>query len=792
MIRNKLDLHATLQFCTPKRRAQQQLFFPTKTKQNTFSTYSKTNTMEATRFRTIGSWLAVFGTLVVLMAQTSFAQVVALPISANSNTQFGRLSWYANLTTLMGANFTFTGNTAFGVYGQTNTAQGFGIFGSSQVNGGYGGAAMSHTGGGAINRGFWALASNKDPSNQTASTYRSIALELGANEFALTGYSGLAILVDSGDVKLGTLSNTTYVNNLTITGTVVGLTGNNRFTQANTGDKVIIDSSTAAAVHGIISGSGNTDPVFLGTSAGVGYLFKGDATGGGGLLDLAKSGTSVFNVNSNGQTTINPTATSGTSLGVTGSNTTGFTTNLTNTASTNWASGLSAALNVTHGAIIDSLKVPGAVNFNNATVNMINANINMDSADVTLRNGTLDLTNTTVTGLSGNNKFHQNVTSGLVDISASTAAGIEVQMGDGINMDPAILVNDSTNATGALLDLRKNNIAAFRVNNNGSLVIAVDSQFLVNATNGNTNTKGTLHADGDFSVGTVPGTNGLAVTALTGATALNSSVGTGYAMSITNTSTAAGAMSVLATNNAAFGTTITRSTPSGNFSTHKADTANAALSVTRGAFIDTLNIGGYLGFKRDGNATADFTNVNVIGFTANDTNAVRFHPSAAQSNTVDRPSIWINQNNPSGVTPILQLQNNGTNVFTVGDSGNVAITNLSTVNPALTVNAQADGKTAIVINGGVQTGSYPNQPAGTVTGAILQGLRSVTLPVLNSLVTANSQIVVSAESTAGDSYTATVVLRTSGTGFSVKVTCVEGDVYQSPSAAVTVHYWITN
>jgi len=202
--------------------------------------------MKANRFLSFGSLLLVPLALIVLTAGSAMAQPpLTLPAPTVDN-NFGRLSWYFNVTN-------FGGNTSFGLFGQANnrnaSGYGFGVFGYGGVNGVYGGAFQSLIGGTNRNVGVWGLGANA--TGGTAANRLNIGLEVGANQFGVSGLYGWAIQVDSGDVELGGSggpNNTTYVHNLVIDGAVNGIIGANQFTQNTTGSTVNTAASTAASV----------------------------------------------------------------------------------------------------------------------------------------------------------------------------------------------------------------------------------------------------------------------------------------------------------------------------------------------------------------------------------------------------------------------------------------------------------------------------------------------------------------------------------------------------------------
>ena len=249
----------------------------------------------------------------------------------------------------------------------------------------------------------------------------------------------------------------------------------------------------------------------------------------------------------------------------------------------------------------------------------------------------------------------------------------------------------------------------------------------------------------------------------------------------------------------------------------------------RGAIIDTLDVSAKLQFGTDSSkAYVDFTNAIVTGLT--DTNAVAFHKGSAQINGSTDPAIWIQQSDaPGGTNDFMRLVDSGTVATTVFDINKNGDLTISPVNgTALTVTGAAGspgmsvtgaagqdgadfttsgagsgikvknttaGGTAITIDGAVHTGAGADQPSGNATVTILAGKRTIsTGPILNAVVSATSNIICSATidpavNTSGDSYTATVIDRGSGT-FTIRVICVEGDV--PANEAVIVSWWIVN
>ena len=139
-------------------------------------------------------------------------------------------------------NTQFGSNTYFGVYGQANSVSGFGIFGVGGINGARGGAFWATQPGVNTNIGLWGLGVNTLGGNASYFGRPNIGLEVGSNDSSLSGLYGWAVRVDSGDVELGGNGgplNTTYVNNLNISGSVSGagapwlLSGNNGTSSAS-------------------------------------------------------------------------------------------------------------------------------------------------------------------------------------------------------------------------------------------------------------------------------------------------------------------------------------------------------------------------------------------------------------------------------------------------------------------------------------------------------------------------------------------------------------------------------
>jgi hypothetical protein len=462
------------------------------------------------------------------------------------------------------------------------------------------------------------------------------------------------------------------------------LVGNNGDIAVNT-NKVTIDAATGATQ---VAGPLNTDGDL--TVSGAQNKFRvGAATGS------VNVGPDHFTVNGpSGATSINDSVTSaGYSLNVantvagvsqggaaqlTAANRNGYAVNIARTSNGATFGQADASLNVTRGAVIDTLHIANRLQFSTGS--------------------TVDLSNTNVVGFGGN-MFVQTVTGGLVDVTPTTASGVNVQM-SGINTDAAIVANTAAGAatSGDLLQLQKGSVPVFRVGNTGDLSVSTN-KFTVSAATGNTSAAGNLSINGTKFVVTAAdgstniGPNHFAVAGTSGATVINDSVSTtGYSLdvqSVAGATSTAGAARFNAANRTGFGTNITRTTNGATFSN-----ANASLNVTRGAVIDTLNIGSRLQFTAG--ATLDLTNTSVVGYGGNKFEQtatavpVSITPSTSSgvevqmSGTNTDPAIMANAAAGAPTSgDLLRLQKAGTPVFQVGNTGDVAVnTNKFTVNAA--------------------------------------------------------------------------------------------------------------
>lgn len=619
----------------------------------------------------------------------------------------------------------------------------------------------------------------------------------------LTGVPYFQVAAANGTLSIGPLVDKFQVDGATGTIAVAGagtLAAPHFKVAGATGDVTVLDNLTA---------SGNIASI----TAGLGTISTGSQNG----LYVTQSGNTGFGID--------------VTRAVGGVN--GFGIKMTVPGAAGPTTG--AALRVTRGADIDTLNISSQLQFNSGT--------------------TADFTGATIIGMSGNNEFKQDADASNVVISSTKNEGLHVSMGDpnGVNTHPALLLEQFTGATatGMLIEAKKGANDVFTVGNTGDLDIGVGAtkNFSVAAASGNTNAAGNvtvgaataaaataeIYKDGTIEVvgnGSL-GSASFTVAGANGQTSVTTTT-TGVTLTLQENNVTGQALVVGGTKSVGYVTALQKDPSTGtlaNIFTIPTGTAtpgtggvaggSAALSVFRGAIIDTLDVSGKLQFGTTlSKAYVDFTNAIVTGLT--DTNAVAFHKGSAQINGSTDPAIWILQSAPpGGSNDFMKLQINGpTTVFDINKDGDLTIS--PTTGTALTVTGSAAspgvsvtgaagqdggdfttsgagsgisvtnttaGKTAIMINGGVTVANTGSQPSGSVAAQIAIGTRTKTVTVTNALAQLTSNIICSVTSTAGDSYTATVVARTAGT-FDVKVTCVEGDV---PAAEdTTISYWIVN
>jgi hypothetical protein len=566
--------------------------------------------------------------------------------------------------------------------------------------------------------------------------------------------------------------------------TIIGVSGENDYTQTTAGSAVATTSATNAALVTNITDPANTDPnILMSNASTTGVVIQANQTAGASLVQLQKNGTDVFDVNGNGKTTVadatttggstlnvtNTAGTTGAAVSVTASNTTGFTSSLTGNGGTNFlalttvstgdvpATG-GAAVGITHGLYVDSLRDDKYVDFTGATI----------------------------IGVSGQNDYTQTTAGSAVTTTSATNAALVTNVTDPANTDPNILMSNASTggvviqanqtAGASLVQLQKNGTDVFDVDGNGKTTIA----------------DATTTGAAAFNVNNTAGTNGDAVS-------VTGSNNVGFTSALTN----AGQTDFLALTFDVNGNPIT------------AGPGGAAVGITHGLYVDSLRDNKYVDFTGAtvvGLSGANQYTQNATGGTVNTgaSTAAAVVALTGASNTdpafmgVDSSTTTgtVFQGNVTGTADLMHLQNNGADKVVVANGGNTTVTTTtgsalvattaSTTATDAAVKASGNGATgaaAVQIDNGAVRVTGANQPAGVSATTILQGFRTKTFTIANALAQANSYIVVTATGTGGDTYSATVVTEAAGS-FDVKVTDVEGNVLVD--TPVSINYWVVN